>query len=112
MPNNNAKAIGTSDQGRGRKAIAVDPKIKSANLTRLKRIEGQIRGIHNMVQEDRYCADVLGQLSAIHQALRAVGRELIRNHLRHCAARAIRMGGKDAQSMYDELVNLFHKNSG
>src|ERR1700676_1667937 len=87
-----------------RKAIAVDPKIKVANLVRLRRIEGQVRGIHAMVEQDRYCADVLGQLSAVQQALRAVGRELIRNHVRHCATEAIHAGGADAAAMYDHLV--------
>jgi DNA-binding FrmR family transcriptional regulator len=95
-----------------RKAVAVDPEIKASSLARLRRIEGQIRGIHDMVEQERYCADVLGQISAVHQALRAVGRELIRNHLRHCATKAIRAGGEEARSMYDELVELFHKNSG
>lgn len=95
----------------GRKAHGVDPDIKSANLSRLRRIEGQVRGIHKMVEEDRYCADVLGQLSAVHEALRAVGRELIRNHLHHCASHAIRSGGAQAEAMYDELVELFHKNA-
>src|SRR5258708_4540070 len=95
----------------GRKAVAVDPGIKTANLARLRRVEGQIRGIHKMVEEDRYCADVLGQLSAVHEALRAVGRELIRNHLKHCATNAIHAGGTQAESMYDELVDLFHKNA-
>ena len=94
-----------------RKAIAVEPRIKAANLARLRRIEGQIRGIHDMVEQERYCADVLGQLSAVQEALRAVGRELIRNHIRQCAAQAIRAGGSDAEAMYDELVALFHKNS-
>jgi len=95
-----------------RKAVAVAPEIKASNLARLRRIEGQIRGIQKMIEQDRYCADVLGQLSAIHEALRAVGRELIRNHLLHCASHAIRSGGSDAAAMYDELVDLFHKNSG
>jgi DNA-binding FrmR family transcriptional regulator len=94
-----------------RKAVAVDPEIKAANLARLRRIEGQIRGIHKMVEEDRYCAEVLGQLSAVHEALRGVGRELIRNHLKHCATHAIHAGGKPADAMYDELVDLFHKNA-
>ena len=94
-----------------RKAVGVDPQIKAANLARLRRIEGQIRGIYNMVEKDRYCADVLGQLSAVHEAVRAVGRELIRNHLRHCATHAIHTGGVPAEAMYDELVDLFHKNS-
>ena len=94
-----------------RKAVAVDPEIKSANLTRLRRIEGQIRGIHEMVERDCYCADVLRQLSAVQQALRAVGREVIRNHVRHCATKAIHAGGADADAMYDELVDLFHQNA-
>ena len=94
-----------------RKAHQVTPQIKSANLARLRRIEGQIRGIQKMVESDRYCADILGQLLAVQEALRCVGRELIRNHLRHCATKAIRTGGAKAEAMYDELVDLFHKNS-
>jgi DNA-binding FrmR family transcriptional regulator len=106
------KATKTSIKQAGdRRAIAVDPDIKAANLARLRRIEGQIRGIHDMVEQDRYCPDVLGQLSAVHEAIRAVGRELIRNHVRHCATHAINAGGADAEAMYDELVNLFHRNS-
>jgi DNA-binding FrmR family transcriptional regulator len=112
MAKQNGKTRGTA---RGasveRKAVGVDAKIKAANLARLRRAEGQIRGIHKMVEDDRYCADVLGQLSAVHEALRAVGRELIRNHLRHCATQAIHAGGAPAEAMYDELVDLFHKNS-
>lgn len=111
MAKNNGKNVALSRKDEcGRKAVAVDPEIKAANLARLRRIEGQIRGIHDMVEQERYCADVLGQLSAVHQALRAVGRELIRNHVRHCATRAIHAGGADADAMYDELVDLFHQN--
>jgi CsoR family transcriptional regulator, copper-sensing transcriptional repressor len=95
----------------GRKAVAVDADAKAANLTRLKRIEGQIRGIQKMVEEDRYCADVLGQVSAVQEALRAVGRELMRNHLRHCATHAIQTGGEEARQMYDELIELMYRNA-
>lgn len=95
----------------GRRAVAVDPDIKARNLTRLRRIEGQVRGLHRMVEEDRYCADILTQISSVQEALRAVGRELMRNHLKHCAARAIRAGSDEAERMYDELVDLFHKHS-
>src|SRR5207253_281087 len=91
-----------------RKAIAVDPEVKSRNLTRLRRIEGQVRGLQKMVEEDRYCADILTQISSVHEALRGVGRELMRNHLKHCATGAIRTGGKDADSMYDEIVDLMY----
>ena len=95
----------------GRKAIGVDPEIKSDNLTRLRRIEGQVRGIQGMVEEDRYCADILTQISSIHEALRAVSRELMRNHLRHCVSSAIRAGDQDAEVVYDELVDLMHKHN-
>lgn len=94
-----------------RKAIGVDADIKTANLKRLRRIEGQIRGLQNMIQEDRYCADVLTQLGAVQEALRAVGREVMRNHLRHCVTSGIRAGGTDAESMYDELIELMYKNA-
>ncbi len=92
-----------------RKAVAVDPEAKVRNLNRLKRIEGQVRGLQRMVDGDRYCADILTQLSSVQQALRAVGRELLRNHLRHCAAQAIRGGGAPADAMYDELVELMER---
>jgi len=62
-----------------------------------------------MVTEDRYCADVLTQISSVQEALRAVGRELMRNHLKHCATHAIKRGHADAEAMYDELVDLMHK---
>ena len=96
---------------RSRKAVGVDPSTKSANLVRLRRIEGQVRGLQRMVEEDRYCADVLTQLSSVQEALRAVARELLRNHLRHCATSAIREGHQQAEAMYDELVDLMHKHS-
>jgi DNA-binding FrmR family transcriptional regulator len=112
MAKNNGRKIAVSRNPEcDRKAVAVDPEIKTANLARLKRIEGQVRGIHDMVNEDRYCADVLGQLSAVQEALRAVGRELIRNHVRHCATKAIHAGGPVAEAMYDELVELFRRNA-
>lgn len=95
--------------GEGRKAHAVDPAIKERNLKRLRRIEGQVRGLQRMVEEDRYCADVLTQISSVHEALRSVGRELVRNHLKHCAAEAIRSGEDGAEAMYDELVEMVYK---
>lgn len=92
-----------------RKAVAVDPALKGRNLKRLRRIEGQVRGLHKMIEEDRYCADILTQVSSVHEALRAVGRELMRNHLRHCATSAIATGGSEADAMYDELVELMYR---
>ncbi|HEY9428683.1 MAG TPA: metal-sensitive transcriptional regulator [Gemmatimonadaceae bacterium] len=96
----------------GRKAVGVDPDIKDRNLKRLRRIEGQVRGLQNMVEADRYCADILTQISSVHEALRAVGRELVRNHLKHCAAAAIRSDDPaEADAMYDELVDMMYKHS-
>jgi DNA-binding FrmR family transcriptional regulator len=82
---------------------------REEHLRRLRRIEGQVRGLQKMVEEDRYCADVMMQISSVQEALRGVGRELMRNHLRHCASAAIRKGGEDADAMYDELLDLVYR---
>ena len=95
----------------GKKALAVDAAGKERNIKRLRRIEGQVRGLQKMVEEDRYCADIMTQISSVHEALRAVGRELMRNHLKHCATAAIREGGAPADAMYDELVDILYKHS-
>lgn len=89
-----------------RTALGVDAAIKERNGKRLRRIEGQIRGLQKMVDEDRYCADIMVQLSSVQEALRAVGRELLRNHLKHCASAAIRSSDADAEAMYEELVEM------
>src|ERR1700751_1996638 len=96
----------------GRKAVAVDLGIKTSNLRRLRRIEGQIRGLQRMVEEDRYCADILTQVSSAQEALRAVARGLMRNHLAHCATHAIRTGSaEERRAMYDELLGMIYKNA-
>lgn len=92
-----------------RRAVGVDPEIKERNLKRLRRIEGQIRGLQRMVEEERYCADILTQISSVHEALRSVGKELLRNHLKHCARAAIEAGGDEAERMYDELVDMAYR---
>jgi DNA-binding FrmR family transcriptional regulator len=93
-----------------RKAHAVDPILKERASVQLKRIEGQVRGVERMVAEERYCGDVLIQLSAIQESLRSVGKLLLRNHLQHCAADAIRSADADRRErMYDELTELFFK---
>ena len=83
---------------------------KDAYLKRLRRIEGQVRGLQRMVTDDRYCADVMTQIASVHEALRAVGRELMRHHLEHCATEAIRSEDPaQADAMYDELMALMYK---
>lgn len=106
-----ACGCGTDDHDpEGRKALGVDGEIKARNLKRLRRIEGQVRGLQRMVEEDRYCADILTQISSAHEALRSVGRELMRNHLKHCATTAIRAGDEqEVEGMYDELIEMMYK---
>src|SRR5689334_24369673 len=85
----------------GRKAAGVDPELKDANQKRLRRIEGQIRGLQKMVDEDRYCADIITQVASVQEALRGVARNLMKNHLHHCAAKALRSGRKEeTEAMY------------
>ena len=103
-------ACGTHETAE-RKAIGVDPDIKARNLKRLRRIEGQVRGLQKMIDEDRYCADVMTQIGSVHEALRAVGQELMRNHLRHCATSAIKAGSNDAEAMYDELIDMMYRHA-
>lgn len=98
------------DEG-NKHAVAVDADIKDRNVKRLRRIEGQVRGLQKMVDEDRYCADIMTQISSVQEALRSVSRELMRNHLKHCAASAIRAGEGEADAMYDELVDLMYKHN-
>ncbi len=88
----------------------MDPAIKASNLKRLRRIEGQVRGLHKMVDEDRYCPDIIVQVAAAQEALRGVARELMRNHLHHCAHQALHEGtGAEAEAMYNELLDLIYR---
>ena len=98
-------------EGEGRLAVAVDADAKARNVTRLRRIEGQVRGLQKMVEEDRWCADILTQISSVQEALRGVSRELMRNHLRHCAASAMAAGTGEADTVFDELVDLMYKHN-
>jgi DNA-binding FrmR family transcriptional regulator len=83
--------------------------IKEANRKRLRRIEGQIRGLQRMVEDDRYCADIIVQIASAQEALRGVARSLMRNHLHHCAAKALRSNDREkAHAMYDELLELIY----
>jgi DNA-binding FrmR family transcriptional regulator len=76
---------------------------KDEVLTRLRRIEGQVRGIHRMVEGDEYCIDVLTQLNSVQAALKAVGLGLIDDHVRHCVREALEQGGGDEK--VEELVS-------
>lgn len=90
-------------------ARGVDPAIKAANLKRLRRIEGQVRGLQKMVEDDRYCPDIIVQIASVQEALRGVGRMLLRNHLKHCATDAIKHGPQAAEGAYDEVIGLIYR---
>lgn len=75
---------------------------KAAIGRRLRRIEGQIRGLQRMVEDDAYCIDILTQISAANRALESVALELLGDHLGHCVAEAISKGGPDAEAKVAE----------
>lgn len=77
---------------------------KKAVINRLKRIEGQVRGIQNMVEADRYCIDILVQISAIQAALKKVGLSISERHLKHCVSHALDTG--DGDHAIDELLDI------
>jgi DNA-binding FrmR family transcriptional regulator len=79
-------------------------------LRRLNRIEGQVRGLKEMVSEGRLCLDILQQVASVHEALRAVGKEMVRNYLENCATNAIRSGDpEEAERVYQDLIDLMYK---
>jgi DNA-binding FrmR family transcriptional regulator len=75
---------------------------KDDHLKRLRRIEGQIRGLQRMVEEEQYCIDVLTQISAASKALQSVALSLLDEHLGHCVADAVKDGGTDADAKLKE----------
>jgi DNA-binding FrmR family transcriptional regulator len=77
---------------------------KAALLKRLKRVEGQVRGIARMIEEDRYCVDVLTQISAVRSAVDAVAMQLLEDHTRGCVQNALRSGNGETE--IDELLTL------
>ncbi|NBC17839.1 MAG: metal-sensing transcriptional repressor [Bacteroidetes bacterium] len=79
-------------------------------LRRLRRIEGQVRGLQKMVEEDRYCGDILNQIASVQRALRAAGKVVTRNHLETCVTDALRSGDQDAaERTYNEVMDLLYK---
>ena len=80
---------------------------KSANLKRLSRIEGQVRGLARMVEDDRYCIDIVTQIGAVRAALRRVEEEILREHVAHCVDHAIASGDKaDQRRKVAELMDV------
>jgi DNA-binding FrmR family transcriptional regulator len=77
---------------------------REAVQKRLRRIEGQVRGLQRMVEEDRYCIDILEQVSAATRALQSVALELLDDHMVHCVADAVKTGGDVATAKLDEAT--------
>jgi len=93
-----------------KKPHQVDPATRKAALNRLKRIEGQIRGLQKMVENERWCGDILTQIASVEEALGGVSKLLLENHLRHCVTRAIDNGhSEETETVYAELVDLLEK---
>ena len=82
---------------------------KQAYLRRLRLIEGQARGIARMVEQDEYCIDIMTQISAVTSALKAVSMALLKDHLEHCVAAAVREGGDVAQEKFDEAMTAISR---
>ncbi|HBZ08835.1 MAG TPA: transcriptional regulator [Bacillus bacterium] len=80
---------------------------KELLINRLKRIEGQVRGIQGMIASDRYCVDILTQISAINAAINKVGLQLLEKHTQHCVSNAIKEG--NGEEMIQELMDVFKR---
>ncbi|MCK0473748.1 metal-sensitive transcriptional regulator [Halalkalibacter sp. APA_J-10(15)] len=80
---------------------------KQQLLNRLKRVEGQVRGIHNMVENDRYCVDILNQIAAVQSAMNKVSLALMEDHTHHCVANAIK--NNKGEEAIDELMTVMKK---
>lgn len=77
--------------------------------TRLKRIEGQVRGLQRMLDEDRYCIDVLTQISSTTRALQGVATAMLDDHVRHCVREAIDAGADEADAKVEEALEVVHR---
>jgi len=82
---------------------------KEALVKRLKRIEGQVKGIQNMVEEERYCVDILVQISAIRSAINKVGSIILENHIKGCVTNSIKSGDIDSEQTIQELMDTINK---
>jgi len=99
-------------QTEDRHAAHIEPELKEQALARLKRIEGQVRGLQRMVEDERYCGDVLVQVASVHEALRGVEKLLMQNHLRHCVTGALQTGDEQGrEAAYTEVLDLMYRHA-
>lgn len=92
-----------------RRAAHVDDARRQRNLVRLRRIEGQVRGLQKMIEDDRWCADIVAQIASVQEALRGVAKELLRNHLEHCVAATASADPEARAAVLDEVVDVFYR---
>jgi DNA-binding FrmR family transcriptional regulator len=92
-----------------RLAAGIDPAARAANVLQLRRAKGQIEGIERMIEQDRYCADIITQITAARASLQVVAKSLLEAHLKSCHRAAMNNGGAAADQMYQELVELVGK---
>jgi len=88
--------------------VSIDEQTRKQAIRRLSIIEGQIRGLRKMVEDDAYCVDVLTQISAIHEALRGVGKVVVRHHLETCVTEGLQGDDRERRQHYDELMKLIY----
>lgn len=102
-----------------KKECSVDNRDKKLNrnndiqklVARMKRIEGQVKGIQQMIDDERYCVDILTQISAVKSALGAVGNIILENHIRGCVMESVKRDDCDKEEMIEELVSLINRYS-
>ena len=88
----------------------MDDRLKKSQLARLGRIEGQVRGVARMIEDERYCIDVLTQIRAVRAALDKVEQEILHEHLNHCVAHAFHAGSdRDRQIKIEELIEVLDR---
>lgn len=92
-----------------RMAVVMDPAAKAANLLQIQRARGQVEGIGRMIEDERYCVDIIVQITAARASLQAVAKDLLNRHLKACHKAAMNNGGAIADEMYQELVDLVGK---
>jgi DNA-binding FrmR family transcriptional regulator len=79
------------------------------NLPRLNRISGQIDGIKKMIEEERYCLDIVNQIKAVRSALKSVEKNILQKHIKHCVAASFKASKTEQEQKINELISLFDK---
>lgn len=104
-----ADRVGAITDAPIKRRVTADPADKAKVLGRLRRLEGQVRGVARMVEEDQYCVDILTQLSAIIAGARAAGLIVLEDHIRDCVLGTCRHGHQDREEILDELTEAIER---